>query len=791
MPEYTVHDEQSKKTITFDWQGKADPTDADMVEIFDHAAGRQPAQTAAPVETAGRIPMSQPTDIARPFKATAFEGAKALNEGIAGFSQRLDNMASYLSDKTGLDKSGLFGKAAQVYRQNADYWDKRSQEVGHTVVDEIMGAALGGAVPGVSEFALGVPYAATAGAAEAHKAGTSELSGAVEGGVKRGVLGAVFSAAAKLTQPLSTIATSGAMAGTTAAEGGNAEDIGKSAGVGALYGATSPGGNLTAKEVGRSLGTDAVMMKEGAGAVATAPLKAVAKVIPDSVSTRLYGSATKMPLSKKWTQVLPSKEVSDRTMAINAGLESGAAPTEYGLAKTIANEKAAKQAVDYIVMEGAKTKGYKVNTEAIIQKGLAKAYAAAETSADPVGGRAAVDAVAAKFSEHGKTISTEKLLDIKRQMYKNLNYGGQPPTGLSEQLRTKGEKGIAHEAMVNLENLHPELKALNQKDAAYMKLKEGLERALGRTQNRDIVGLGETVASAGGGGLLGMVKYVIDQPVLKAKLAIALRKAKYSPWGLARSRANKGGGASTPSVPPDAIPPATRTGDAPSTETGGYGAPKPAGETTLPKATATAKEGKAASQTAPLSNVDPIKVDKMGMLKLTSSQRRSLESVRTEVEQGQAGYRLFRDQTDMSYENLKDQSRVIGVPSTFPEYFKNKGYTKRATLKAIDKALNGKPLGKLQRIIIEDLNQGYRENAAAQTRERRRRGVEDVPDVETADTLNEASLSVGDVFKRGGTKYSVIGEKNGQLIVKNHQSFILEPFSSIRADKDSLHRGNK
>lgn len=63
MPEYTVRDETTGQTVTFNWQGDTDPTDADMEEVFREARNfvssknNQPAQAESPFslkETAKR-----------------------------------------------------------------------------------------------------------------------------------------------------------------------------------------------------------------------------------------------------------------------------------------------------------------------------------------------------------------------------------------------------------------------------------------------------------------------------------------------------------------------------------------------------------------------------------------------------------------------------------------------------------------------------------------------------------------------------------------------------------------
>lgn len=48
-----------------------------------------------------------------------------------------------------------------------------------------------------------------------------------------------------------------------------------------------------------------------------------------------------------------------------------------------------------------------------------------------------------------------------------------------------------------------------------------------------------------------------------------------------------------------------------------------------------------------------------------------------------------------------------GGSSTFPEYFQNKGYTKAAALKIIDKQAAGKPLTEQQQAIFDDLYEGH------------------------------------------------------------------------------------
>lgn len=78
---------------------------------------------------------------------------------------------------------------------------------------------------------------------------------------------------------------------------------------------------------------------------------------------------------------------------------------------------------------------------------------------------------------------------------------------------------------------------------------------------------------------------------------------------------------------------------------------------------------------------------KSNIAKLRKSQQVTLDQIQYEVENGEQGSRR----------------KGFVVASTFPIYFQNKGYTKKETLRAIDKVKSGEELGVRQATIIEDL----------------------------------------------------------------------------------------
>lgn len=168
--------------------------------------------------------------------------------------------------------------------------------------------------------------------------------------------------------------------------------------------------------------------------------------------------------------------------------------------------------------------------------------------------------------------------------------------------------------------------------------------------------------------------------------------------------------------------------------------------------------------------VEPIKKVK-DVLQLTPSQRTTLEIVKKEIEAGEAGRRhTVRD--DEGYTTGQN----VAIPSSFPDYFQNKGYTKAESLSVIEKALNGKPLTKRQQILVEDLNQGYRELTAKNIKTMR----------QTVDIPSE-NLNKGDTIERHGETYTVKGvDDDGRVTIKNKEEFNVFGGESIKADRGSF-----
>ncbi len=206
----------------------------------------------------------------RPFVAEGYVAASALNRGMAGFSEHLGAASEFITDITGLEKGGIFDNAAKAYEQNAAYWAERADEVGVTFIDEMIGEAAGGAIPGIGQFVLDVssfltlPFMAGAGADERKNTQYPVASGLTEA-AKVGLLHKLFGMLAPLKQYVKA-PTMGTVFGFQEAEvapkGEKARAFAKGMGTGMLYSASSPGGHLGLNKMATEIKPYIVKAKE-------------------------------------------------------------------------------------------------------------------------------------------------------------------------------------------------------------------------------------------------------------------------------------------------------------------------------------------------------------------------------------------------------------------------------------------------------------------------------------------------------------------------------------------------
>jgi len=158
-------------------------------------------------------------------------------------------------------------------------------------------------------------------------------------------------------------------------------------------------------------------------------------------------------------------------------------------------------------------------------------------------------------------------------------------------------------------------------------------------------------------------------------------------------------------------------------------------------------------------------------LSLNPSQQRSLEEIRQAVTDGEAGGRAVIDQQGQG-----STGQTVGYGSTFPDWFRNKGYSKAETLQTIEYATAGKGVTARQKVMLEDLLQAKRAQDTNAVLQHRSQPAE-VP----AYRLNE-----GDTLKRNGELFKVTEIDPDGVTLKDGEAIHLNHEQTINYDRGSL-----
>ncbi len=245
-------------------------------------------------------------------------------------------------------------------------------------------------------------------------------------------------------------------------------------------------------------------------AATNVPKAIVPKSFLSKTAEKIYQSALK-----------PSTTLSDaeRSSLILTGLKEKIPVNRAGLAKLTREIDGINDEIGKVIAKG-KAAGDVVSTDKITSYLEQLKDRAGKT----INGRARladIEEIEQSFlSQYGKTIPTDVAQEIKKNTYQVLrkSYGEMKAVAI------ESEKTLARGIKEQLAEKYPQLKYLNAQDSALIQLEKQLERAAGRIANRDVVGLGTTVASTANP-LAGAVKAIIDNPTVKSKLAIALQQA--------------------------------------------------------------------------------------------------------------------------------------------------------------------------------------------------------------------------------------------------------------------------
>jgi hypothetical protein len=135
------------------------------------------------------------------------------------------------------------------------------------------------------------------------------------------------------------------------------------------------------------------------------------------------------------------------------------------------------------------------------------------------------------------SVTPEELQRFKSDAYKKIDFGRSPekPSIAKE----KAYQTMAGTARQSLENIIPELKSVNAQYGSLKELQPNLQKAVGRIENRDLIGIGSGVkagagAAVGGniGAALGLGESILEMPKVKSKAALELYKKQNQGIGM-------------------------------------------------------------------------------------------------------------------------------------------------------------------------------------------------------------------------------------------------------------------
>ena len=288
--------------------------------------------------------------------------------------------------------------------------------------------------------------------------------------------------------------------------------------------------------------SDATGLLMGAGSIAPKLGKVGAAVDPVNITVRGTGKAiTNIPgikelpsklyqsAAKFGTTVSPAK----RKAMTETALANQVMPRSAGVAKLDDLIDSLNTQIDDFVAETALS-GEKVPRRVIYQYINRVKNEVGGMNLDATKDVEKINRLINSFEDHldnigKKELTAKDLQDLKRSTYKSIDFDKKKMKG--SQAVEKTRKAIARAAKEEIEKLIPEVKQLNAKEGDLIELKEALEKAANRIENRDLIGIGMPIkgglgAMVGGtpGAAAAITVGLFDTPTVKAKLALILDK---------------------------------------------------------------------------------------------------------------------------------------------------------------------------------------------------------------------------------------------------------------------------
>ena len=278
-------------------------------------------------------------------------------------------------------------------------------------------------------------------------------------------------------------------------------------------------------------GVGNVAAGEITGAAGSAAKSAAASVVPKGIPEYLYRTAlkpsTKIPQARADTMIQTGLQNS--IPVSRGGLEKlGSLIDDLNDKIQTTVDKGANQLVRR--PDGTIQQGITVNKFDVASR-LSDTAKQFKTQVNPGADLNAIGESGNEFLENQPNeIPASDAQALKVGTYRQLKkaaYGSLKPAAVEAQ------KALARGIKEELVSQFPELKDLNAQDSKLIDLDGVLETAVNRISNHQVIGIGTPIAagaakavtgSAGVGVVAGVIKGVLDNPVVKSRLAIALSK---------------------------------------------------------------------------------------------------------------------------------------------------------------------------------------------------------------------------------------------------------------------------
>jgi len=233
--------------------------------------------------------------------------------------------------------------------------------------------------------------------------------------------------------------------------------------------------------------------------------RAAASKLPASLPRSMYES------SVKWRTALPPEQ---RTRMTDTALKHGLPPNDAGLGRMQRVIDSFGSTIDDLIETAQAEVGtgrVVINADEVLRHLDALKREVGGFKVNSKRNLKQIEGVEMEFremlAESGTTkVTPRQLQKLKTDAYKQINFD--MSQGSSRYAANKAEQEIARAAKETLEEISPELKAANREMGDLLELKPELERATGRIENKNIIGISEpimTVAGAAAGGVPGAI----------------------------------------------------------------------------------------------------------------------------------------------------------------------------------------------------------------------------------------------------------------------------------------------